>query len=41
MTNPAYECKKKRKRDVFLFNHVFGGDGKNFAVNISGLLGLN
>lgn len=41
MTNPAYECKKKRKRDVFLFNHIFGGEGKNIAMNISGFLGVN
>lgn len=41
MTNPAYECKKKRKRDVFLFNHIFGGDAKNVALNMSGFLGLN
>lgn len=41
MTNPAYQCKKKRKRDVFLFNHIFGGDAKNVAVNMSGFLGLN
>jgi hypothetical protein len=41
MTNPAYECKKKRNRDVFLFNHIFGGDGKQVAMDMSGFLGLN
>ena len=40
MTNPADQCKKKRKRDVFLFNHVFGGEGKNVAMNFSGFLGV-
>jgi hypothetical protein len=41
MTNPAYDCKKKRKRDVFLFNHIFGGEGKNAALNLSHMFGLN
>lgn len=41
MTNPAYECKKKRKRDVFLFNHVFGGDTNNGGIGMTTFLGLN
>ena len=41
MTNPAYECKKKRNRDVFLLNSIFGSDGKDGALNFTGFLGLD
>jgi hypothetical protein len=36
MTNPGYECDRKRKRDIFALHKIFGGIGIPMA-NISGL----
>lgn len=26
MTNPGYKCERKRKRDIFMLNSLFGGN---------------
>lgn len=38
MTNPAYHSKRKRKRDKFLLNILFG-DGQ--AIELGNMMGLN
>lgn len=32
MTNPGYECKRKRKRDKFIMNKLFGASGQGMPM---------
>jgi hypothetical protein len=39
MTNPGYNCDRKRKRDMFVLGSLFGNGGAGMAG--LGMLGLN
>lgn len=39
MTNPAYECKRKRSRDKFILNKLFGNGGP--GIEMTNLFGNN